>query len=158
MRSPRRRGAVSIFLGLGLALFLSACSGTTEVGPAAATPADMAGISVLLRDHGITIEHPISGDAGCSNPDLVPPAISFTASGLDQAAPVPVHLYIFANDASYQKMRPEVDTCAQAYVIDFATLEAVDASPYVATGQGPWGASFKAAMLESLQLAAGNGG
>jgi hypothetical protein len=156
--TPWRRAGLAIFVGVALAAALSACSRTTEVGPAAATPADMAGISVLLKDHGIKINGPVSGDAGCTDPDLVAPAISFTASGLDQATPVPVHLYIFASDASYQKLRPAVDTCAQAYVTDFASLEAVDASPYVAMGQGPWGASFKAAFRDSLQQAAGASG
>jgi hypothetical protein len=144
-------------LGLTLvvvALLASGCSGLAGTPPPP-TPADFAGIVSYLTAEGIGVSGVQTGGAGCDDRQLVGPAISLTASGLDQAQPVPVHLYLFKNAAAYDKLRPSVDACAQAYVTDPSTYESVDASPFVAVGQGPWGAGFRAAVQAALTKAAG---
>jgi hypothetical protein len=88
---------------------------------------------------------------------MVASAIGFHASGQDQPTPVAVHLYIFRNDASYQKLRSAVDACARSWVSDPGGYEAIDASPFVLAGQGPWPPSFKAALRAGLVAAAGEG-
>ncbi len=49
------------------------------------------------RASAIRIDHVVSGDAGCSDQELIPTAIGFDASGLDQASVVRLHLFIFRN-------------------------------------------------------------
>jgi hypothetical protein len=140
-----------------LALALGACRAVTEVGPPQATPTDMGGLAVALQQAGVRISNVVSGDAGCSDTNLAKAAISFDASGLDQTAPVKVHLFIFNDDAAYQRARQSVDTCARSFVTDPSTYEALDQSPYVFIGQGPWGTAFKAAVRSGLQVAAQGG-
>jgi hypothetical protein len=140
------------------ALFVAGCAATTEVGPPKPTPADLAGIATALQNEGVTVSDVVSGDAGCSDPDMVSSAIGFNASGLDQPTPVAIHLFIFRNDASYQKQRSAVDACAASWVTDPSGYEAIDASPFVLTGQGPWPPEFKAALRAGLVVAAGDGG
>ncbi len=156
--APRRVRLSRSLLGLGLAAALAVgaagCRATTELGPAQATPTDMGGIAVALGQQGVTVDDVVSGDAGCPDAALTKAAISFKASGVDQPAPVQVHLYIFRNDASYQKLRSSVDTCARSFLTDPNGYEALDASPFVLTGQGPWPAGFKAAVRRALQQAA----
>ena len=69
-------------------LVLAGCNVLLEKPPAA-TPADFAGISGYMGNHGITVEHVVSGDAGCEDPTLRQTAIAFDAQGLDQATPDP---------------------------------------------------------------------
>lgn len=137
---------------------LTGCARTTEIGPPEPTPADMMGIVAQLIDEGVTVSHLVSGDAGCDDPDMVASAIAFTATGLDESEPVPVRVYIFRNAESYQKQRPAVDSCAAEWITDPDTYEAVDVSPFVLTGQGPWAPGFKAAVRAALTRAAGSGG
>ncbi len=141
-----------------LLLLVAGCAATTEVGPPVETPTDIVGINQAFHSHDVAINDLVSGDAGCTDPDLIPTAIAFSASGLDQSAPVRIRLYIFRNADSYQKLRPKVDTCSQAWVTDASTYEAIDVSPFVATGQGPWGSAFRDAIRAALTTAAGNGG
>lgn len=152
--APWRRLAIEA-AAIAIVLTVAGCASMTEVGPPVATPTDIIGISQDLRLAGVTIHDVVSGDAGCTDPDLIPTAIAFQASGVDQSAPVPVRLYIFRNDASYQKLRSAVDGCAAAWVTDPATFEAVDVSPYVAAGQGPWAPGFRDALRAGLTVAAG---
>lgn len=152
------RGSGVVFALAIVVLALAGCASTTTVGPPKATPADIAGIASSLRTHGVTIRDLVSGDAGCTDPDMVASAIAFKASGLDQSAPIAVHLYIFRNADSYEKLRSAVDACAASWVSDASGYEAIDASPFVIVGQGPWPPSFKAAVRTSLALAAGDGG
>jgi hypothetical protein len=142
---------------LGAALLLAGCAATTEMGPPSPTPADFPGIAVKLAANGIVVEHVVSGDAGCTDRDLVPTAIGFTARGKDQPTPVPVHLYIFRNADSYQRLRAAVDACAASFVTDPAGYESLDADPYVLAGQGPWPTGFKEALRSSLLAASGAG-
>ena len=109
----------------------------------------------FLATEGIAVADVKTGDAGCADRQLVGPAISLSASGLDQAAPAGVHLYLFGGQPAYEKLRAAVDACARSFVTDPSTYESVDASPFVAVGQGPWGAAFREALRTALTKAAG---
>jgi hypothetical protein len=137
-----------------LALLASGCSGLAATPPPP-TPADFAGIVSFLSAEGIAVSGVQTGGAGCDDRQLVGPAISLNASGLDQGQPVPIHLYLFKNAAAYDRLRPAVDACAKTYVTDPSTYESVDATPFVAVGQGPWGTAFRAAVQTALTKAAG---
>ena len=80
----------------------------------------------------------VAGDAGCDDPYLVQTAIGFDASGLDQAEPVRLHVYIFRDRDAYERLRSTIDACVAVVVTDPATFEFVDDSPFVLAGQGPW--------------------
>lgn len=138
-----------------LAATLAGCRATTIVGEPTATPTDMIGLATELQRRGVRVTDIVSGDAGCSDPDLVPAAIAFRASGLDQAEPVLVRLFIFRNDDAYQRQRPKVDGCAATFITDPAGYEALDASPFVAVGQGPWAPEFKSVFRDTLIAGAG---
>ena len=154
--APRSRVSRATFTLVVAALVLASC--TVTRGTPAPSPADFGGISQQLQSRGLTITDVVSGDAGCSTPGLAASAISFHASGLDQAAPVKVYLYIFADDEAMQRRHGDVDACARAYVHDAATFESLDVPPYVAVGQGPWAEAFRQRLREGLTDAAGRGG
>jgi hypothetical protein len=147
---------ISVALGV-LALIVAAC-GSLTVTPPAPTPADITGIASELTTRGLTLGHLVSGDAGCDDPGLIPTAIGFDASGLDQAEPVRLRLYIFRNREAFERLRAAVDMCARSYVTDPDGFESVEQSPYVLAAQGPWPPQFKAAVQDALEAAAGNGG
>ena len=153
MSSVRR-----IVLGLSLSVLVVAGCGVVSTTPPAPTPADFPDLAGKLALQGIKIDHVVSGDAGCTDPNLVPTAISFEAHGLDQAETVKLYLYVFRNADVFEKKRQTVDTCAEAYVTDPETFESIDQSPYVLTGQGPWGTEFEATIRGGLATAAGDGG
>ena len=90
----------------------------------------------------------VSGDAGCDDPTLIPTAIGFDAHGLDQAEPVRIHLYIFRNRDSFERLRATIDACARSFVTDPETYETVEQSPFVLAGQGPWAPEFEAAIRD----------
>jgi hypothetical protein len=142
---------------LAFALLTVAACGAVSVTPPAPTPADFTGIATELTKRDLTLGRPVAGDAGCDDPELVPTAIGFDASGLDQAEPVRIHLYIFRNRASFEKLRASIDGCARSFVTDPETFESVEQSPYVVAGQGPWAPSFEAALRDALEVAAGTG-
>jgi hypothetical protein len=150
VRIPRLAPAAALLL----ALTLGGCTGLAATPPPP-TPADFAGIVAFLAAEGIGVEDVKTGDAGCDDRQLVGPAISLKASGLDQATPTRLHLYLFRNAAAYDKLRPAVDACAASFVTDPETYESVDASPFVAAGQGPWGPTFREALRTALTKAAG---
>lgn len=139
-----------------LALIVAAC-GSVTVTPPAPTPADITGIATELTRRGLDLGHLVSGDAGCEDPNLIPTAIGFDASGLDQPEPVRLRLYIFRNREAFERLRATVDMCARSYVTDPEGFESVEQSPYVLAAQGPWPPQFKAAIEEALEAAAGNG-
>lgn len=140
---------VAIAIGIGIA----GCEPSSE-GPGP-TPANFEGIVAELDRAHIAVDHVVSGEAGCDDPTLAPTAISFDARGLDQPTPVRVHLFIFADGAAYDRLRPAVDRCASAFVTDPSAYVAVDARPFVAASAGPWGPHFTAAMRSALGRAAG---
>jgi hypothetical protein len=140
-----------------LPLLLAAC-GALSVTPEPATPTDFPGLAGRFNTAHVEVRDWISGDAGCTDSDLVPASISFMASGLDQEQPVKLYLYIFRNRAAFEKHRDQVGPCAESYVTDPETYEEVEQSPYVVTGQGPWAPQFEAALRATLETAAGTGG
>lgn len=148
-----RRAAV-----LAVAMVLVAGCSVVSTTPPAPTPADFPGIAEELRRRGIRVEQVVSGDAGCEDTDLARTAISMRLSGLDQATPVPVYLYIFRNRGAFERRRGDVDACAASYVTDGETFGSIEASPFVLAGQGPWPPAFTAQLREAIVEAAGTGG
>jgi hypothetical protein len=154
---PRPLATVRAAAVLAVALLAGGC-GLVETGPPSPTPADFPGIAAELGKRGITVRHPVSGDAGCDDHVLAPTAISFDAGGLDQAGDVHVYLYVFRNRATFERLRGTIDACARAFVTDPADYESIDESPFVVAGQGPWGQKFEDALRSGLETAAGTGG
>ncbi len=152
--SPRRVMCAAAVLVVAL---VSGACGMISTTPPAPTPADFQGIASELTKRDVVIDRIVSGDAGCDDPVLVPTAIGLDASGLDQAEPVRIYLYIFRNRASFERLRATIDDCARAFVTDPETFESVEQSPFVLAGQGPWAPEFEAAIRESLEVAAGTG-
>ena len=154
--SPAPRGFGPILPVLVLGLLLAAC-GTISTTPPAATPGPFPEIAGRMAQRGIVVSNPVSGDPGCGDQNLAKTAIAFNASGLDQPTPVRIYVYIFRNRATYERLRSTVDSCAEAYVTDPATYETVETSPYVVSGQGPWGSQFKEGLRAAIVAAAGTG-
>ncbi len=150
------RALVSVGAAGLLAIAMAGCSEFTPSTPMP-TPTDFQGIVEEMAASGVGVIDVVSGDAGCDDQRLARTAISFEASGLDQPTRVRIHLYAFRDTAVYEELRPGVDACARAYVSDASTFNAVDASPYVLAGQGPWGPAFKDALREALTRAARGG-
>jgi hypothetical protein len=140
----------------GCLLAVAGCGFSTK--PPAPTPADFQGIAQLLVQRGLKIDHIVSGDAGCDDTTLKQTAIALDVSGLDQTAPTRLYVYIFRNKDAFERLRPSVDDCARSYVTDSAAFEAIDASPFVVTGPGPWAPTFKTAIRDDFTQAAGDGG
>jgi hypothetical protein len=154
---PRRSGLALALTLLGIAGLFAAC-GAFSVSPPAPTPADFQGVASGFVKRGITIDHIVSGDAGCADITLQRTAIGLDAGGLGQQPPRRIYLYVFRNADSLQRLRQTIDICARTYVTDPQTFESVEASPYVVAGQGPWPAEFRAAIRAALIEAAGPGG
>jgi hypothetical protein len=140
-----------------LALVASGCSTLTGTPPAP-TPADFPGLGAALARRGITIDRIVSGDPGCDDANLVPTAIRFEASGLDQPAPTRAYVYIFRTREAFDRLLPDVARCAGAFVTDEEGEPRIAVSPFVLTGPGPWPAGFRKAMEDALTEAAGTGG
>jgi hypothetical protein len=136
---------------------LSGC-GMFAARTPAPTPADFGGIVANFARRGITIEHVVSGDAGCADATLARTAISFQASGADQPTPVTIHLYAFSGRPAFARLRSSIDACAQSYVTDPTTFSSVDATPFVLAGQGPWAPDFESRLRAGLAEAAQKGG
>jgi hypothetical protein len=156
----RRTFARGAFAGRAFALTLvvviAGCSALSGRSPAP-TPADFAGIAANLVRRGITVTRVVSGDAGCDDRTLARTAISFEASGADQPSPVKLHLFSFADQEAFDRLRPAIDACARSFVIDPETFSSIDASPFVLAGQGPWSPEFEARLRAGLQEAAHQG-
>jgi hypothetical protein len=150
----RRPGLIAIVV---LPILLASC-GALHVTPEPATPTSFPGLAGRLNTAHVEVRDWVSGDAGCTDPDLVPSAISFMATGLDQAEPVKLYLYIFRDRAAFEKHRDQIGACAGSFVTDPQTYEEVEQSPYVVAGQGPWAPLFEAALRATLATAAGTGG
>jgi hypothetical protein len=157
-RPARRSFRARVFALAGLAAVLLAACGTISTTPPPATPTDFPGLTGRLARADISVDDYVSGDAGCSDPDLVPAAISFHASGLDQATPVKLYLYVFRDHAAFERHRAQIGPCAEAFVTDPETFEQVEQSPYVLAGQGPWAPDFETRLRAVLEAAAGTGG
>jgi hypothetical protein len=149
-------GRTTLLLTLA-SVILGACGVVSTTAPAA-TPADFPGITAELAVRGVRVNDFVSGDAGCADPVLVPTAISFDASGLDQSGEVRIYLYIFRNREVFERLRASIDGCAASFVTDPQTYETLEQSPFVLAGQGPWAPEFEAAVREAFAVAAGTGG
>jgi hypothetical protein len=152
-----RRALATWLAAVAVAASVAACGGLA-ITPEPATPTDFPGLTGRFNAAHIKVRDWVSGDAGCTNPDLIPTSISFSASGLDQAEPVKLYLYIFRNRAAYDRHLEEVGPCAESFVTDPETFEQVAESPFVVAGQGPWAPEFEAAVRSVLTEAAGTGG
>jgi hypothetical protein len=152
LRPVHRAGLAVLIAGA----VLGGCS-TISNTPPVPTAGPFPTIAGQLSLHGIQVTGIVSGDAGCADANLAKTAIGFDAAGLDQATPVRLHVYIFKNRATYERLRATVDACATTFVTDPTTFESVEASPYVVAGQGPWGASFKDNIRLAITEAAGSG-
>lgn len=144
--------------GLLFAAGLLAGCGALSASPPAPTPGGFQGIANALVRRGITVDHVVSGEAGCTDVTLERTAIGLDLGGLGLQPPRRVYLYIFRNDDAFRRLRQTIDSCARSYVTDPQTFESVEASPYVVAGQGPWPAAFRDAVRASLVVAAGSGG
>jgi hypothetical protein len=120
-------------------------------------PESFPGISGQLGRFGVNVASWTSGDDGCDDPTLSATAIRFVASGLDQAEPVVLRIYIFRNRDAWERRLADVDACASAWADDPATFLLIQQSPYVLAGQGPWAPDFEAALRKGIQEAAGSG-
>ncbi len=153
----RARSVAAIALAVvALAAMLVGCD-RLSVAPPAPTPADFQGIAGEVVQRGIQVSHIVSGDAGCDDVELAKTAIAFDAVGLDQTTPVRLYLYIFRNRDSYERLRSTIDGCARSYITDPDTYETVETSPFVLSGQGPWGQAFKDNLRAAIIEAAGTG-
>jgi hypothetical protein len=138
-------------------LLLAGC-GALTVSPPVPGPESFPELSSQLGRVGVDVESWTSGDDGCDDPTLSPTAIRFEASGLDQATPVTLRIYIFRNRDAGERRQSDVDTCVAAWADDPASFQIVSTSPYVLAGQGPWAPGFAAAVRTALTAAAGSGG
>lgn len=152
-----RSGRLSLaFLGLAVVL-LAGCSAILQASPEP-TPMDFPSLAGELANRGIVLDHITSGDDGCHDSTLTATAIGFDASGLGITTPTRLRVYIFRTGETFDRRRPDVDPCVAAWAQDPATVEFIDARPFVLAGQGPWPDAFKTAVREALTVAAGNGG
>jgi hypothetical protein len=156
MIAPRRRHPVVVATVATVALLVAACSAFTPQTPKP-TPTTFAGIVSELARVGVGVQNVVAGDPGCDDERLARTAISFDASGVDQAEPTRVYLYAFKDAAAYDALRPAVDLCARSYVTDPEAYASVDATPYVMAGPGPWAPEFEDALGEALGRAAVGG-
>jgi len=157
LSAGRTRQLALVVALVGIAIAVSACGLVSSTEPPA-TPTDFPGLTGRLNAAGIKASNWVSGDAGCTDPDLVPASISFDARGLDQTSDVRLYLYVFRNRAAFERHRGQIGPCAASWVTDALTYEELQQSPYVLAGQGPWAPDFKAAVRKTLEEAAGTGG
>jgi hypothetical protein len=150
LRSAR---AALLFVAAGM----TAGCGTIARSAPPATAGPFPTIAGQLSLHGIRVTGIVSGDAGCPDANLGKTAIGFDAAGLDQATTVRLHVYIFRDRATYERLRGSVDQCAASFVTDPDAFESVETSPYVVAGQGPWGTTFKDNIRAAITEAAGTG-
>ncbi len=150
----------TVLWSLAAVVLLAGCSSLVEARPTP-TPLDFGGIQGTLDHAGISLTNVVSGDAGCSDANLIPTAIGFDVVGLGVTTPVRLRIYIFTDRAAWQRRQGDVDACVTAWAtdhgVDPATVETIGQSPYVVAGQGPWPAAFKTAVAGALREAAGNG-
>lgn len=139
-------------------LAVAGCDAILE-SPPQPTPMDFPALAGELAQRGLVLDRITSGDDGCDDPTIAPTAIGFDASGLgvERDAPVRLRIYIFRNGETYDRRRPDVDTCVAEWATDPAMLELIDARPFVLAGQGPWPAGFEAAVRDSLLVGAAGG-
>ena len=139
------------------AVVLAGCSALHEAAPTP-TPQDFPGLAGQLAAQGVIVGRPVSGEAGCDDPALIPTAIGFDVSGLGVPSPIRAHVYLFANPDAYTRRRAQVDACTATWTTDPGEVEFIDSPPFVLVVQGPLPPAFKAALVRAVTTAAGNGG
>src|SRR5258708_26360244 len=110
LRSVAVRRRDPICLGIAICLLVAGCGAFTTSAPAA-TPAGFQGIASLLVQNGLKIDHIVSGDAGCDDLTLKRTAIALDASGLDQATPTRLYVYIFRHRPAFGLPPQPVGAC-----------------------------------------------
>ena len=150
------RHSLLVLLAVVACLALSACESDND--PANPTPASLSAVLEVFGSNGIALSNVVSGDAGCANQDLAHTAVSFDAKGLDQTTPTRIYLYGFKNRATFERLASTVDACARSYATDPAAYGALQVSPFVLAGPGPWAPQFHERLRPALTQAAGNGG
>lgn len=159
-----RRALIAPGPGLVIAILLAGqlagCSSLARLSSPepSPTPAGFPGITRVLGPQGIAIDTIVSGDAGCADQGLARTAISFRASGLDQATPLALRLYRFADDEALRRRLGDLSTCATAYVTDPERFVQIVVTPYVVQGEGPLAPEFERVLTEGLRTAAADGG
>ncbi len=148
----QRRPALAVLLSLAIGLAVAACESFGP--PPGPTPLDFPGLADQLALQGLTVAQPKSADAGCNDPTLIPTAIGFDISGLGVTTPSHARVYLFADGPTYDRLRPEVDTCVAAWASDPATIEFIETSPFVLVVQGPVPDAFKAALRTAVRASA----
>jgi hypothetical protein len=141
-----------------VAVLVVAGCGQVIGSPPTHAPESFPEIVSQLGRFGVVAANWVAGDAGCADPTLDPTAIRFDASGLDQAAPILLRIYIFRNRDAWERRRADVDACVAEWAAEPASFEFVDPSPYVLAGPGPWPPEFEAAVRRALAEASGSGG
>ena len=143
--------------GVVLGVVLAGC-GLVSTSPPAATPTDFGGLASLLDPQGIVVTDVVSGDAGCTDPDLVPDGDRIRRARPrpgdarpDPSLRVPQQGGMGAPSGCDPGLRGVVRDRPQ-------TFEQVEQSPYIVASQGPWGADFEAALRRALEQGAGTGG
>ncbi len=147
-----RRPVLGPVLLLALGLAVAACDSFGP--PPGPTPLDFPGLADQLELQGLKVAQPRSGDDGCNDPMLIPTAIAFDLSGLGVTSPIRARVYLFADGPTYDRLRPEVDTCVAAWASDPATIEFIETSPFVLVVQGPVPDAFKAALRTAVRASA----
>ena len=147
-----RRARLAVLAGVA-AVLIAGCS-ALEGHPPDPTPLDFPGVAGQIALQGITVDRPIAGDAGCSDPTLIATAVGLDVSGLGVTTPLRARVYLFGSTAAYDRRRADVDTCVAAWATDPATVEFVDASPFVLAVQGPVPDAFKSALVRAITTAA----
>src|SRR2546426_12767276 len=137
---PRQRAGFAVAV---CPLVVAGC-GTISTSAPAATPTGFQGIAGLLVQNGLKIDHVVSGDAGCEDLTLKRTAIALDASGLDQATPTRLFIYIFRDRDAFDRLRQTADSCARSYATNPDAFEADETSTYGVSGPGPWGHHFNA--------------
>ena len=106
-------------------LFVAACN-YVETTPPAPTPADWSGMAIQFAKRGLHLDNVVSGEPGCDDKVLRPTAIAFDASGLDQATPVRLYLYAFADRATFERLRSSIAGLRPGYAaLEDGWVEAV---------------------------------
>ena len=151
------RAAFRAALVAMLAVAVAAC------GPWAAPNRadDVQGVFAELARSDLSISDVVSGESGCTDPELRANAVRFRVAGAGESEPRVVHLFLFKNVAGYNGGKAAVDACQQQFEARSARaggpVTRLDVQPYRAFGDG-WGPGLTRALHNSLRLAAGNGG
>jgi hypothetical protein len=156
--APRRawlRGALAL---AATAALVAACAGP----PVAASPQPVTGVFQQLTVHDGTTVNLVSGDPGCDIPVMVPFAVHAQIRvPSSSTTTTDVYLFTYENRPAYDRQADAFEECKMAYAASAAAggrpVDELDISPFRAFGPG-WTPEVRAALLQSMSEAAGNGG